>query len=154
MDHRDEEPSGTLERNRPRTTSTMIDRTRLLVTQYQQFLLYAIIGVSGVTLDLVVFFLLFNLAGINENVATVISTSCGIANNFALNTAFNFKVRDNLLRRFVQFYAVGVSGILLTVLLFAVFVSWLGISPNIVKVGSLLPVLVLQYGLNKVWTFK
>ena len=98
--------------------------------------------------------LLFNLAGINENVATVISTSCGIANNFALNTAFNFKVRDNLLRRFVQFYAVGLSGILLTVGLFAVFVTWLGISPNIVKVGSLLPVLVLQYGLNKVWTFK
>lgn len=132
----------------------MVTQARSLLTQYRQFVLYAMIGVSGVLLDLVVFFVLFNVFDIGENLSTAISTTCGIANNFVLNTIFNFKVRDRLLIRFLRFYAVGLSGIVLTIAMFEVFVGWLDLNANAVKVASLLPVLVLQYGLNKIWTFK
>lgn len=131
----------------------MIDRLRRTFIQYRQFLLYAIIGASGVTIDLATFFVLFNVVGIHESLATAISTSLGIVNNFAWNRHFNFRVHDQWFRRFLRFYAVGLSGIVLTVGMFHVFATWMGVSPNLVKVASLLPVLVLQYTLNKLWTF-
>lgn len=132
----------------------MISNAKSLVVQNRQFLLYAIIGVSGVLLDLAVFFILFNLVHIDKNVATTISTSAGITNNFFWNAHHNFKMTDRMLRRFLQFYSVGLSGIVLTIIIFQIFVNGLGWSANIVKVLSLGPVLVLQYLLNKGWTFR
>lgn len=120
----------------------------------RQFILYAVIGVSGVTLDVVLFMLLFNMLHVNEELATFISISAAITNNFLLNTYLNFKVKDNLWRRYMRFYLVGLSGILLTDLLFLIFVDHLYINANYVKIGSLLPVLLLQYSLNKRWSFK
>jgi putative flippase GtrA len=120
----------------------------------RQFVLYALIGLSGVTLDVVLFMMLFNLFHINEELATFISISAAITNNFLLNTHLNFKVKDKLWYRYARFYLVGLTGILLTDALFFVFVDNLHISANIIKIASLLPVLLLQYSLNKRWSFK
>lgn len=120
----------------------------------RQFVLYAIIGMSGVTLDIVLFMVLFNMFHINEQVATFISISAAITNNFLLNTYLNFKVKDHLLSRYARFYMVGLTGIALTSLLFLIFMNGLGVDANIVKIASLVPVLLLQYSLNKRWSFK
>lgn len=120
----------------------------------RNFVLYAVIGASGVTLDIVLFMVLFNIFHIHEQLATFISISAAITNNFVLNTHLNFKVKDRLLGRYARFYLVGLTGILLTDVLFWVFVDNLHISPNIVKIASLMPVLLLQYSLNKRWSFK
>lgn len=137
------------------TTSEVSSAPRVwrLWSRHRNFLLYALIGCSGVLLDLLVFVYLYNALGLHEQVATAISTTLGITNNFLLNYFFNFDKRDNILRRFVQFYIVGMLGIGLTVLLFSIFSTWLHVNPNIVKVGSLPVVLVFQYGLNKRWSF-
>jgi putative flippase GtrA len=132
----------------------MIARSKELFEQHRQFLLYAMIGVSGVVLDLILFFVLFNLFQIDKNLATFMSTSAGITNNFLWNAFVNFKTSDQLAKRFGQFYLVGLSGIVLTVAIFFVFVDQLHLNANLVKVGSLPPVLVMQFLLNKYWTFK
>lgn len=122
--------------------------------RYRTFVLYQLIGVSGVLLDLVLFLVLYNVVGMHEQIATVISTSAGITNNFLLNSFLNFRKRDGLLHRFVRFYAVGLLGIGLVALLLVVFHSWLGIDANIVKVVSMPIVAVLQFSLNKRWSFR
>ncbi|GAA0508976.1 hypothetical protein GCM10011581_18890 [Saccharopolyspora subtropica] len=114
---------------------------------------YAAIGASGVALDYLLFLLLFNLAGLHEQLANAISTTAGITNNFVLNALFNFRRRDRILVRLLRFYAVGVAGIGLTFLLLQVFSGWLGVDPNLVKAGSLPVVLVFQYTINKKWSF-
>ncbi|CAM5730336.1 GtrA family protein OS=Streptomyces alboniger OX=132473 GN=CP975_13615 PE=3 SV=1 [Streptomyces alboniger] len=119
----------------------------------RQLVRYTLIGGSGVALDLVVFLLLHNLAGMDEQLANVISTTVGIANNFALNARFTFERRDRIVLRFLRFYAVGLTGIALTYLLFLVFTDGLGIDANLVKAGSLPLVLALQFVLNKKWSF-
>lgn len=119
----------------------------------RQLVVYALIGACGVTLDFFLFLLLFNVVGIHEQVANAISISAGIVNSFTLNALFNFRKRDRLLMRFVRFYAVGMGGIALTFVLLAVFAGPLGLNPNIVKLCSLPLVLVLQYSLNKRWSF-
>ncbi|MBA2948973.1 GtrA family protein [Streptomyces sp. PSKA28] len=118
-----------------------------------QLIRYTLIGGSGVTLDLVAFLLLHNWAGMHEQVANAISTTLGITNNFILNALFTFERRDRIVVRFLRFYAVGLTGIVLTYLLFLVFTDALGIDANIVKVGSLPLVLALQFVLNRKWSF-
>jgi dolichol-phosphate mannosyltransferase len=119
----------------------------------RQLIRYAMVGGSGVLLDLVSFLLLYNVLGLNEQVANVISTSLGITNNFVLNAIFTFDKRDRLFVRFLRFYAVGLTGIALTYVLFQIFTSWLGVDANIVKAGSLPLVLATQFVLNRKWSF-
>ena len=119
----------------------------------RQLLSYTLIGGSGVALDLVVFLLLHNTAGMNEQFANAISTTLGIANNFVLNARFTFERRDRLVVRFLRFYAVGLTGIALTNLLFLAFTDGLGIDANLIKAASLPLVLALQFVLNRKWSF-
>ncbi len=126
---------------------------RDLWTRYRSFVLYQLIGVSGVVLDLVLFLVLYNVVGLHEQVATAISTSAGITNNFLLNSFFNFRKRDGMLRRFARFYTVGLLGIGLVAVLLLVFHSWLGIDANVVKIASMPVVAVFQFFLNKRWSF-
>ncbi|WP_230194826.1 GtrA family protein [Streptomyces coriariae] len=130
----------------PQGTGT---RTRDL----RQLITYALVGGSGVLLDLGAFLLLYNVVGLHEQVANVLSTSLGITNNFVLNALFTFGKRDRLLLRYLRFYAVGLTGIALTFVLLAVFSRGLGIDPNLVKAGSLPLVLVFQFALNRKWSF-
>lgn len=119
----------------------------------RQLVRYTLIGGSGVVLDLVAFLLLHNTAGMDEQLANAISTTVGIANNFVLNARFTFERRDRLLVRFLRFYAVGLTGIVLTNLLFLAFTDGLGIDANVVKAASLPLVLALQFVLNRKWSF-
>lgn len=119
----------------------------------RQLLSYALIGGSGVALDLGVFLLLHNVAGMDEQIANALSTTLGIANNFVLNARFTFERRDRLVVRFLRFYAVGLTGIVLTNLLFLAFTDGLGIDANLIKAGSLPLVLALQFVLNRKWSF-
>lgn len=115
--------------------------------------LYGIIGVSGVTLDYLVFLLLFNSSGLHEQLANAISTSIGIANNFALNAWLNFRTTDRLLIRFARFYSVGLAGMALTFLLLHLGSGMFGLNPNLVKAAAIPLVVVLQYLINKRWSF-
>jgi putative flippase GtrA len=139
------------------TTSTSTDtpRGRLphLWEQHRTFVLYTVIGASGVALDLLLFLVLHNAFDVHEIVATAISTTAGITNNFILNAFFNFRRSDGLAGRFVRFYAVGLLGLAMVAALLFVFSTVLGVDPNIVKVLSLPLVLVLQYTLNARWSF-
>lgn len=135
------------------TTTAEQDRARERRAGLRQLIRYTLVGGSGVVLDLVTFFLLYNWLGLHEQVANAISTSLGITNNFVLNALFTFERRDRLVVRFLRFYAVGLTGIALTYVLFRIFSDWLGVDPNIVKAGSLPLVLALQFVLNRKWSF-
>ncbi|MFF4035351.1 GtrA family protein [Streptomyces sviceus] len=135
------------------TTSTPADTAPARRRLSRQLLSYTLIGGSGVVLDLVVFLLLHNKAGMNEQFANAISTTLGIANNFVLNARFTFERRDRLVVRFLRFYAVGLTGIALTNLLFLAFTDGLGIDADMIKAASLPLVLALQFVLNRKWSF-
>ncbi|MER6954945.1 MULTISPECIES: GtrA family protein [unclassified Streptomyces] len=130
-----------------------LEGTRTRTRDLRQLITYALVGGSGVLLDMGAFLLLYNVAGMHEQVANVLSTSLGITNNFILNALFTFDKRDRLLMRYLRFYAVGLTGIALTFVLFAVFSRGLDIDPNLVKAGSLPLVLALQFVLNRKWSF-
>lgn len=120
----------------------------------RQFITYAAIGVTGLTIDVALFAALVDGVGLDKQLANVVSISVAILNNFLLNVRFNFFVRNHLLARFVSFYAVGASGIALTAAILWLMVDVLSFDPLVAKLASLPLVLITQYTLNSRVSFR
>lgn len=135
----------------------------------RSFILYILIGFTGLSLDMISFVFLTRYLHLNEYVANPISMSVGIINNFFINAFFNFKRTDRLLSRLSRFYSVGVVGIfvgnaflwffngVIGGWIFA-FLNW--ISPliaqyqlELVKAASIIFIAIMQYFLNKKFSF-
>jgi len=128
-------------------------RLRTRFTKRQTFLSYATVGVSGIIIDTLVFTLLVYGAHLNPALATIISTSCGIINNFIWNAAYTFKTKDHLWRRFFMFYGVGLAGIIASALIVLLFADIFAQNALLVKLLSLPPVVIGQYFVNKRFSF-
>ncbi|MDR2474284.1 MAG: UDP-galactopyranose mutase [Bacteroidales bacterium] len=119
----------------------------------KEITLYGIIGSCCAALDSVIF-LLLRKAGVNLYAANFISINAGICTSFLLNTFINFKVKDKLKIRGVKFFAVGYTGLLLSMLVMHIGVKALGAKEMIVKIVSVFIVAAVQFTLNKLFTFK
>jgi putative flippase GtrA len=83
-----------------------------------------------------------------------ISISIGTLNNFILNTFFNFKLKDRLPVRFLKFYCIGLGAPGVSSLLLYVFIDHLNINVALAKIATITIVVLLQYNLNKTFSFK
>lgn len=119
----------------------------------RNFIFYAVIGMSGVALDYLLYAILYQWFGWNYLIASVVSTSAGITNNFIWNCLLNFRTKDRILRRFATFYGVGLLGLAVASALLYIQVEWFGVPPLIAKLSTIIVVLLLQYNLNKRYSF-
>ena len=119
----------------------------------KQFILYGVIGVSGVTIDFLTFYLFVEYFEINYQIANWLSTSLGILNNFFLNAYLNFGKTDRLLIRLFKFYAIGLLGLLITALLLFIMIEVVGVNAMLAKGLSIFVVVLVQYSLNKKISF-
>lgn len=111
---------------------------------------YGLIGVTGVTLDAVAFSSLVYLS-VNPIIATIISTSIGIGNNYVLNSRYNFKEIFSFTTG-VRFATVGVVGLTVSAILLHMALS-AGIEPIQGKLLTIPLVVFGQFTANKFWTF-
>lgn len=119
----------------------------------RQLLQYALIGITGVTWDLLTFILLTKYLLLPYLVANAVSVSLGIANNFFLNAFYNFRVRDRLMVRFLRFYSIGLFGLGLSTGLLFLLVQVLAAGPLAAKMLTVVFVALVQFYLNKTITF-
>lgn len=125
-----------------------------LLTRYRNFIIYCIIGCTGAVLDFLIFAGLTRVAGINHHAANCIGVSCGIINNFFLNRAFNFKQKDKTWLRLLSFYAVGLTGLLLSEALLFLMIDRGKINMLLAKFLTIFVVTLTQYTLNKTISFR
>ncbi len=128
----------------------LVNSKRYLVMK--EFFLYGIIGGASATLDSVSYLFFRHLGGLMY-LSNFISINLGITLSFLLNTYYNFKKTDFLLKRAISFYSIGYGGLLISMLLL-----WLGnnifkMKEMLVKLGSVLIVAVIQFILNKIISF-
>lgn len=131
----------------------MKQKANNLYESHRSFILYALIGCTGVALDFIAFLFLYNVLHVNAVVATIVSVLLGITCNFILNTLFNFKKTNKLHLRFLSFLLIGLSGLMISTYILA-FGEVFAFDANIVKVVSLPIIVVYQYILNKNFSFK
>lgn len=125
-----------------------------VIKSRKHFIIYSFIGVSGALLDYIAFVMMIQFLPIHYLLINAISTTLGITNNFFLNARFNFGVKDRLLRRFLSFYFVGMLGMLVASGLLYVLVDLCGIMPQISKFFVIIVIVLLQYNLNKNFSFR
>ena len=112
---------------------------------------YGLIGISGVTLDFVLFVVLTRV-GVGPLPATVVSTLAGILNNYVLNARLNFGTGLALGSgwRFITvgLLGLGVAAWSLDLLLRA------GVAELTAKLVSVPCVVAAQYLANRYWSFR
>lgn len=118
-----------------------------------QLVKYVLIGILGLVVDFGIYTILTSLK-INVELANIISSTCGIINNFFWNSYTNFKVHDKLWLRFISYFLVGqITTVFTTVSLF-IFVTRLGFPHLIVKIVATFIATLIQFVINKVITFR
>ncbi len=114
--------------------------------------LYGIIGIICAIVDGAVFY--FTYKNIGVYISNFISMNVGMILSFILNTFLNFKVKDNLHKRAGIFFAVGYTGLIVSMLIMLIGVDILLINEMPVKIFSVLFVAIMQFALNKLVTFR
>lgn len=125
-----------------------------LYHRFEHLIKYCLIGVTGVTLDFICFALLVKFTPLHYQLASIISVSAGIINNFIWNLLFNFKTYNHLVLRFLSFYAVGTIGIGITALLLYLFIEQFSMNTIVSKLLVIFIVTAVQFSLNKWITFR
>lgn len=120
----------------------------LSLLKERSFIIYAFIGISGVVIDFIIYYVLVKLS-VPPVVASAVSVSVGIINNFFLNAHFNFKRKDHLFIRFLSFYAVGATGLILSALLIILLHDIYGLGAVGAKLLTIAPIVLYQYWFNK-----
>lgn len=118
-----------------------------------QLIKYVLIGVLGLVVDFGIYTILTHFK-MNVEIANIISSTCGIINNFLWNSYTNFKVHDRMILRFISYFIVGqITTVFTTVSLF-IFVTKLGYPHLMVKVIATFVATLIQFVINKVVTFR
>jgi putative flippase GtrA len=129
-------------------------RINKYILKYRHFFLYCLIGLSGVTVDFLLFFFLTRYQGLNYQYANFFSVSSGITNNFILNYNYNFKEKNRFWFRLGSFYFVGVVGLLISSILLNIFIERLFFGKFYAKILTIFFVTIVQFTMNKLLTFR
>jgi putative flippase GtrA len=122
--------------------------------KHRQFLLYCICGGTGVCTDYAVFLLLFQVAGLGHQAANAAGYLAGTMMSFVLNRAITFNMRDQTGKRLALFLTTAGIGFLASAALLALLVDVLHVDARLAKILTLPMVVVLQFTLNKRFTFQ
>lgn len=120
---------------------------------FNQLVKYVLIGILGLVVDFGTYWILTDI-NINVEIANMISSTCGIINNFFCNSYTNFKVHNRMFLRFISYFLVGQITIVFTTISLFIFATKLGFPHLIVKVIATIVATLLQFVLNKFVTFR
>ncbi len=132
----------------------MVEWVKRTILKHKYFIRYAMIGVTGVTIDFLVFYFLAHHSQLHYQIANVISVSCGISNNFILNVFFNFKTKDNYFFRFMQFFGIGILGLVISAGLLWLFIDFWHLNELVSKGITIGIITFIQFNLNRIFTFR
>ena len=121
------------------------------------FLKFAVVGASGVLVNLG-FFTLLLMAGLNKFIASPIAIEISIISNFLLNNFWTFrfrKTKDRVRIRGLKFNAVSFIALGVSYGTFvALSISFPTVPPQLHQLIGIVPATLLNYFLNSYWTFK
>jgi putative flippase GtrA len=132
----------------------MFHRLKNFLLQQKQFLLYCVIGVSGVTLDFAVYSLLVKTRLLDYQAANTCGYASGTLLSFILNARFNFRVTDRIALRLLSFFGIAFLGWMASAGLLYLLVGRLGFDKYLSKAATLAVVVLLQYNLNRLLSFR
>ncbi len=127
---------------------------RNFLLQKKQFLLYCVIGGCGTLLDFSIYTLLLKFSRLDYQAANAIGYASGTLLSFILNARFNFRVTDKIALRLATFFGVALLGWLASAALLDVLIGHYAFNKYASKFAALIVVVLLQYNLNRLLSFR
>jgi len=127
---------------------------KIFLLQRKQFLLYCVIGFSGVGLDFGLYSLLIKFKLLDYQAANAVGYASGTLLSFILNARFNFRVADKFALRLLSFFGVAFLGWLTSAALLNLLIGHYGCDQYFAKFATLVVVVLLQYNLNRLLSFR
>lgn len=118
------------------------------------FLVYCVIGLSGVGCDFLVYSLLLRSGVASYQQANAVGYLAGTVLSFILNARYNFRVTDRLAVRFLLFAGVAFLGYTVSAAALHGLVEWAGLDRYLAKAATLVAVVLIQYNLNRLLSFR
>ena len=125
-----------------------------LYQKFRHLILYGLIGSFSSGLDFGVYTLLVSVLSWNYILSNCLSVVVGIVTSFILNRSYNFQVTNKTAQRFSIFIFVGLTGMLLSNIILYCCVDLMHLNKVLSKLLSIVPVVLLQFLINKYITFK
>ena len=124
-----------------------------LIKGKKEFIKFGIVGVSNTLITFLVYNILLKL-GMNYLVANIIGYICGMINGFIWSKNWVFKVDNESKMYFIKFALVNLLSLVISTGLLMVLVKQLSFNTTIAQLITTCITVVINYLLNKIWTFK
>lgn len=121
----------------------------------QQFVKFAIVGVSSTAIDWSAFYVFNHFLGIYYLLSKVLSFILAVVNSYAWNSTWTFQSHNpKKAQEFIQFIVVSSIGLALDALIFYTAVNKIHLSylPSLVIATG--TVMIWNFTINKLWVFK
>ena len=125
-----------------------------LLRQNRQFLLYCVIGFSGVGLDFGIYSLLVKTGTLDYQAANATGYASDTLLSFFLNARFNFRVTDKIALRLLSFFGVALLGYFASAATLQLLIGHFGFDKYLSKAATLFVVVGLQFNLNRLISFR
>jgi dolichol-phosphate mannosyltransferase len=122
----------------------------------QEFIKFAIVGGSGVLVNMGLLFILTRFLSVRLEIASPIAIEVSILSNFTLNNLWTFKKRNTHVpfwsRLFRYHLVTGLAGIV-NYLVLLLFVNSFGLHDMLSNLIGILIGTIITYSLNSLWTW-
>jgi putative flippase GtrA len=136
----------------------MVRKLWNLVEKYWDIVSYLFFGVLTTAVNYVVYFPLYNWAGVSATVSTIISWVVAVAFAFVTNKPFVFKSHDWSMKtvkpELIKFLGCRIGSGVMEVIIIALTVDLLGWNGNWMKIIVSVLVIILNYIGSKLLVFK
>ncbi|WP_243278166.1 GtrA family protein [Clostridium yunnanense] len=117
-----------------------------------RFIRFGIVGVMNTLITIIAFWILGKF-GINYILANTLSYLIGVVNSYFLNSKWVFKVNAKNSERSVKFVIINLIVLAINNCLLILFVSKFSLDKHVAQILVIGICMVLNYFLNKKWTF-
>ena len=105
-------------------------------------------------LDFGIYSFLIRSRFLEYQAANAIGYASGTTLSFILNARFNFRVSDRIVQRLVCFFGVALIGWTISAGLLRLFIENYGFNKYLAKMITLVVVMLVQYNLNRWFSFR
>ena len=124
------------------------------VHNWTQFLRFAIVGASGYVVNLAVFALAFDVAGVSHRVAAMLAFAVAVTNNFMWNRSWTFRAQDGHAGfQAARFLTVSLSAFAVSLALLELLVR-AGTTELIAQAIAIVCATPVNFIGNRLWSFR
>jgi dolichol-phosphate mannosyltransferase len=127
--------------------------SRLLHPDLLRFLRFAVVGGSGVLINMAVLWLLHDKIGLALTRSSIAAISLAIMSNFLWNNFWTFKSATIQSRRFAQFVIISVIGMVINLAILNILFNYLGTHYAPANLAGIMVATAWNFYANSKWTW-